>query len=224
LIGGLIHYNACMATSSFSNIGAPTVVAVPPVATASMLLPPTPDGRVRFSREAYHRFGELGILPPDGRFELIDGEIYMMSPIGPPQGGIITRLMTSFVTRLPGHLSCRVQLPVAIGNDCEPEPDLAIVRCRDDDYMSALPTPADVALLVEVAESSLQFDLGPKLCLYAEAKIPEYWVVDVAHQSIFVHRQPAGNTFRIAQQVPPGNSIAPVAAPECQLEIAWLFH
>jgi Uma2 family endonuclease len=189
-----------------------------------MLLAPTPDGRVRFSREAYHRCGELGILPPDGRFELIDGEIYMMSPIGPPQGGIITRLMTFFVTRLPGHLSCRVQLSVAIGNDCEPEPDLAVVRRRDDDYMSALPAPQDVALLVEVAESSLQFDLGPKLRLYAEAKIAEYWIVDVARQSVLVYRQPAGNEFLIAQQVAKGSTIAPVSAPDCQLEIAWLFR
>ena len=189
-----------------------------------MLLPPTADGRVRFSRDAYHRLGELGILPPDQPFELIEGEIYMMSPIGPFQGGIITRLMNFFVTRLPSHLSCRVQLSMAVSGDSEPEPDLAIVLFREDDYITALPTPNDVALLIEVAQSSLPFDLGRKLRLYAGAKISEYWVIDVEHKMILVHRQPTGNEYRVVQPFALGSQIAPLAAPETQLDVSWLFR
>jgi Uma2 family endonuclease len=212
-----------MATTSFTNLGGPIEVAIPS-ATGSLLLPPSADGRVRFSRDAYHQLGELGILPPDARFELIEGEIYMMSPIGAPQGGIITRLMNFFVTRLPAHLSCRVQLSISIGNDSEPEPDLAIVNRREDDYIASLPISSDVALLIEVAQSSLEHDLDRKLRMYAEAKIAEYWVVDVEHAMVLVHRQPAGSAYHNMQQIERGKFVAPLAAPECQLDVAWLFR
>jgi Uma2 family endonuclease len=202
----------------------PQIVPTPEVEVPLLLLSPMDDGHVRFSREAYHRFGEIGVLNCDKRFELIEGEIFMMSPIGAPQGGFISRLMNFFVTRLPSHLTCRIQLSFAIGDHSEPEPDLAIVRRRDDDYLHALPTPSDVALLVEVAQSSLPFDLGRKLRLYAGAGIPEYWVLDIEHQLVLVHREPVGQQYRVAQQFAAGSHIALLAAPECRLDVSWLFR
>lgn len=199
-------------------------VATPEVEVPSLLLSPTDDGRVRFSREAYHRLGEIGVLNCDKRFELIEGEIFMMSPIGAPQGGFISRLNGFFMTRLPAALTCRIQLSMAIGDHSEPDPDLAIVRYRDDDYILALPTPSDIVLLIEVAKSSLRFDLGRKLRLYAEAKIPEYWVLDIEHQLVLVHREPTGQHYRVAQQFAAGSTISPIAAPNCQLDVSWLFR
>jgi Uma2 family endonuclease len=188
------------------------------------LLPPTADGRLRFKRRMYHQLFEIGVLPRDGRFELIDGEIYMMSPIGPPQGGLISRLMTHFVKQLPESLNCRIQLPVVAGDHSEPEPDIAIVRRRNDDYQGVHPTPDDVVLLVEVAQASLRFDLGVKLRLYALCGIAEYWVVDVEHKTVLVHRNPAGSEYRSLQQFAAGDVVTPSAAPECKLDVAWLFH
>jgi Uma2 family endonuclease len=212
-----------MSTTTPPNFDVPIEVAIP-AQLGSMLLPPAADGRVLFSRAAYHRMAEAGILDPEKRFELIDGEIYMMSPIGAPQGAYISRLMDFFVMHLPSQLGCRIQLSMAIGDRSEPEPDLLIVRRRDDDYISALPAASDVRLLIEVSHSSLQFDLGKKLRLYAEVGIPEYWVVDVDHKQILVHREPVGQQFRFNQGFGDGSTISPIAAPVCQLDVGWLFR
>jgi Uma2 family endonuclease len=203
---------------------ATTDILEPAAEVDDLLLPPNADGRVRFSRAAYHRMVEAGILHSDSRVELIDGEILMMSPIGPPQGGGISRLNNFFMRRLPESLDCRIQLPIVAGDHSEPEPDVAIVRRRDDDYQHEHPSPADVVLLVEVAQSSLDFDLGSKLRLYASSGICEYWVVDVEHRIVLVHRDPTGDQYRNAGRVSVGDSIAPLNAPDCQLDVAWLFH
>jgi Uma2 family endonuclease len=189
-----------------------------------LLLPPSADGRVRFSREAYHRMVEVGILRSDSRVELIDGEILMMSPIGPPQGGLITRLCDFFVGRVGILFQCRVQLPIVAGDHSEPEPDFAIVHRREHDYLTLHPSPKDVVLLVEVAQSSLDFDLGLKLRLYASSDIREYWVVDVEHRAVLVHRDPAGIQYQTVSRIDVDQHIAPLAAPDCQLDVAWLFH
>ncbi len=123
-----------------------------------LLLPPADDGHARFTREAYHRMAD--VLNSGPRVELIDGEIFMMSPIGPTQSMLVTRLSYFFTRNLPPEFRCRVQQPVAARDDSEPEPDIAIVRTRDDDYRDEHPTPAEVALIIEVAQSSLNFDLG----------------------------------------------------------------
>jgi len=191
---------------------------------SSLLLPPAADGHARFSRAAYHHLAETGLINSDSRVELIDGEIYMMSPIGPPQGSFITRLSEFFFGRLDKKLACRVQLPIIVSDHSEPEPDIAIVRRRDDDYRNEHPTTNDVALLIEVSQSSLHVDLGIKLRLYASAGIREYWVIDVDRQNVVVHRDPAGAQYRTVEQVVAGAKIAPLAAPNCQLDVAWLFH
>jgi Uma2 family endonuclease len=212
-----------MTPTTFTGLQAASDVFVPRTSGAPHL-PTAPDGRVRFTREAYHRMAEAGLLAEDVRYELIEGEIYMMSPIGPLEGGLISRLMDFFVTRLPAHLKCRVQLSMAIGESSEPEPDLAIVRVRDDDYFHAIPAENDVVMLIEVADSSLSIDLGKKLRLYSEARISEYWVVNAQNRSIIVHRQPVGSEYRDTQELSVGSSIAPLAAPECKLDITWLFR
>jgi Uma2 family endonuclease len=132
--------------------------------------------------------------------------------------------MAHFVKQLPESLNCRIQLPFVAGDHSEPEPDIAIVRRRDDDYQSVHPTPDDVVLLVEVAQSSLRFDLGAKLRLYALCRIAEYWVVDVENKAVLVHRDPAGADYRILQRFAAGDVIAPAAAPDSKLDLAWLFH
>jgi Uma2 family endonuclease len=115
-------------------------------------------------------------------------------------------------------------MPIIAGDHSEPEPDIAIVAHRDDYYKHEHPSPRDVALLVEVAHSSLTFDLGRKLRLYASSEISEYWVVDIEHKSIHVHRSPSGNQYTDVVTLQAGNTIAPLAAPACQVGVDWLFR
>jgi Uma2 family endonuclease len=157
-------------------------------------LAPTSDGRVRFTRDTYHRMFEAGVFGLDPHVELLDGEIMMMSPIGPLQGALVRRLNRFFVKNLPDSIECSVQLPIAAGNHSEPEPDIALVSRREDGYQHEHPSPADVVLLIEVSASSLNVDLGRKLQLYASIGIAEYWVVDAAKKVVLIHRGPAGTT------------------------------
>ena len=179
---------------------------------------------MRFNRQAYHRLVDIGVFTSDSRVELIDGEIYMMSPIGPMHGALVRRLMTFFVTNLPQSIECSVQLPIISGDHSEPEPDVTLLRRRDDDYQHEHPSPSDIALIVEVSQSSLALDLAVKLRLYASSGIAEYWVVDVHRKCVLVHRDPAGTQYQTVEQVVAGATIAPLAAPDCQLDVAWLFH
>ena len=191
---------------------------------APPLLTPALDLHARFSRDAYHRMIDAGVIHPESRVELIDGEIFMMLPIGPPQGSYTTRLSELFIRSLPDALQCRIQMPIVAGDHSEPEPDIAIVHRRADDYEHAHPTTNDVALLVEVAHSSLNFDLGRKLRLYASSDIPEYWVVDIEHRSIHIHRSPSGSEYTDVVTLQAGDGIAPLAAPACQFAVDWLFR
>lgn len=193
-------------------------------AQASPFLAPTSDGRARFTRETYHRMAEAGLFGSEPHVELIDGEIMMMSPIGPPQGALVRRLNWFFTRNLPDTIGCSVQLPIIAGDHSEPEPDIALVRYRDDDYQRNHPSPADVVLLIEVSESSLKIDLGKKLQLYAMIGIGEYWVVDVARRVVWVQRDPTGDAYTRAESFGAGSILAPIAAPECQLDLNRLFH
>jgi Uma2 family endonuclease len=189
-----------------------------------LLLPPTSDGRVRVTRKGYWRMIESGLFGSDPRIELVDGEVLVMSPIGPWHGALFSRLNWFFIKNLPDSIACSPQLPIVIEDHSEPEPDIALIRHRDDDYKHAHPSPEDVLLLVEVAQSSLSIDLGKKLRVYAAAGIPEYWVVDAVQNVVIVHRHPAASEYQNVQILATGSIIAPLAAPDCQLELAWLFR
>jgi Uma2 family endonuclease len=193
-------------------------------APEQLLLPPTSEGHVRFTREAYWRLVESGLFGIDPRIELVDGEILMMSPIGPFHGALVRRLTRFFVKNLPDSIECSTQLPIVVENHSEPQPDIALLRSREDDYQNEHPLPADVLLLIEVGQTTLGIDLGKKLRVYASARIPEYWVVDVAQKALIVHRDPLGAAYRDVTTFIADGSVAPVAAPDCRLDLEWLFR
>jgi Uma2 family endonuclease len=195
-----------------------------PTWTELSQVPAAPDGHVRFSREAYHRMFDAGVLNAETRYELIDGEIIVSPPIGPGSGNFISRLTDFFVKQLPNEYQCRVQLPIIIGDDSEPEPDLAIVRRRESDYQDEHPAPQDVVLLIEVSHSSLVRDRGQKLDLYAKSDIPEYWIVDVERRQLIIHRSPEPRGYADVQQIKERIVVAPLAIPSCRLELSWLFR
>lgn len=155
-------------------------------------IPVAAPSRHVISVDAFHRMGEAGILAPADRVELIDGEIIDMSPIGVLHAAIVARLASYCSQTLGGAAVVWCQNPLRLDDISEPEPDLAILRPRADFYMTAHPGPADVLLVIEVADTSLAYDLGTKVPLYARHGIPEVWVIDAATRLTRVFRQPVG--------------------------------
>lgn len=127
-----------------------------------------------FTAEEYHTMLRAGILTADDRVELIEGEVLRMSPIGSRHAGGVNRLNDFFVRKLEGRAIVGVQAPVHLSDLSEPQPDLALLRPREDFYSHSHPTPGDVLLLIEVAETSADFDRAVKAPLYARAGVPEY--------------------------------------------------
>lgn len=140
----------------------------------------------KLSIAEYHRMAEVSILDPDERVELIDGEIIQMSPIGDRHVGTVSRINALLTSRLLGKCNIHVQSPVKIGQYSEPEPDLMVTPHRDDYYASTGVYPEDVLLLIEVADTTLNKDIQIKVPLYAQAAIPEIWIVNLKDD--IIHR------------------------------------
>jgi Uma2 family endonuclease len=181
--------------------------------TGSVALSPT---TYRFTVKDYHRMAEADIFEPDDRVELIDGEVVAMSPIGTRHAASVRRLARMFWS-LGESAMLSVQSPIQVGEFSEPEPDLAILRFRTDFYEDHHPTPPDIHLLVEVADTSLRHDLVRKAPLYIAGGIPEVWVVDLVSDTVHVTR---GDQ---AVQRRAGDSVAPLAFPDLVLEVAAIL-
>src|SRR5262245_1469120 len=137
-----------------------------------------------FTRQEYHRMGEVGILKPTDRVELIRGEIVEMSPIGRRHVAFVDNLTQLLVLGLAGCAIVSVQNPVVLADDTEPQPDLSIRRRRSVPYKDREAHADDALLLIEVADTSLRYDRSTKLRLYAEAAIPESWLVACAAEAV----------------------------------------
>jgi Uma2 family endonuclease len=145
----------------------------------------------RFTVQEYHRLAELGFLSEDDHIELIRGELIQMAAKGTAHETCITRLLRVLPQILGDRATLRCQSPITLAFDGEPEPDFSIVQNRDDDYAAAHPTPAEMLLVIEVADLSLEYDRTVKLSLYAEAGIPDYWLFNVSDRTLEAYSEPA---------------------------------
>ena len=179
--------------------------------------------RRRFTREEYHRMAEVGILKPTDRVELIRGEIVEMSPPGRRHIAFVINLTRLLVLRLGDRAVVSVQNPVALTEDTEPQPDLAICRNRVVPYKEREPYGEDVVLLIEVADTSLRYDRSTKLRLYAAAGVPEYWLVDCPAESVEVFRTPGVEGYRDVSRVAGDRTVTLAAFPDVALRIAEIF-
>ena len=171
--------------------------------------------RHRLDADAYHRMGEAGILGADERTELIGGDIIDMAPIGQGHAGTVDGLLEALFVACAGRAIVSAQNPVRLDQHNEPQPDLAVLRRRADFYATGdRPGPADVLLIVEVADSSLRFDRTVKLPMYARAGIPEVWIVDLRARAVEVHREPGGDAYRRMATHGAGEDLALAVAPE----------
>jgi Uma2 family endonuclease len=170
-----------------------------------------------FTVDEYYRMAEAGILGEDDRVELIEGEIVQMSPIGPRHASRVGRLTRLFFQRVGDLAEIRIQNPVRLSRRSEPEPDLALVRPereRELPYEATHPTPADVLLVVEVAESSIAYDLGRKARVYARHGIAELWVLDLRQDRLVVFRDPTPRGYAGSRILGRGESISSLAFPD----------
>ena len=177
----------------------------------------------RISVRDYHRMGETGVLAPDARVELIDGEIIDRAPSGKTHASIVDRLTRMFVLAVGDRAIVRVQGPVRMGEHSEPEPDLTLLRPRADYYRDVAPAAADVLLIVEVSDSTQRYDRRVKVPLYARHGVPEVWVIDLENGLAHFHRSPSGDGYAdISASERPG--VTPVSAlPGVAIDLSGLL-
>lgn len=170
-----------------------------------------PIERYRLTSAIFHQMVETGILSEDDRLELLEEELVTMSPLGPEHMGIVNQIAHILIRQLERRAIVSIQGTIALDQFSEPQPDLAILAQRDDYYKHSLPRPVDVALAIEVAESSLAYDRAIKMPLYAGAGIPEAWIVNLVDRWIEVYRDPSPAGYTTMLKILAGKSINPQA-------------
>ena len=176
-----------------------------------------------FSVEDYARMGEAGILTAADRVELVAGEVREMSPIGPSHAGLVDLLAELLFARLAGAVQVRTQGPVRLSRDTELEPDVALLRRRDDYYRRRHPEAGEILLVIEVADSSLPYDRGEKMPRYARAGIPEAWLVDVAAREVTIYSAPEPDGYADERVVRRGEQIVSATIAALRLPSTALF-
>ncbi|MDX1532353.1 MAG: Uma2 family endonuclease, partial [Rhodothermales bacterium] len=179
----------------------------------------TAPAQRRFTVDEYYAMARAGILTADDRVELIEGRILAMSPIGSRHAACVKRLARLLHERLGDHAIVGVQDPVRLGDLSEPEPDVSLLTPRADFYAAAHPGPADVLLLVEVADTSAGVDRRVKLPLYARSGIAEVWLVVLDEDAVEVHRSPGPDGYGDRARHERGDLVHPAAFPEATLAV-----
>lgn len=175
--------------------------------------------RYPISVRMFHILGDTGVFAPDQRLELIDGEIIEMSPIGSLHARCVNILTECLTSLLVGKFRISVQNPVILNDESEPQPDLVVLRYRDDFYKNALPGAGDVILMIEVSESTIEYDRTKKIPRYAAAAIKETWLVNLESDQIEVHSEPKTATYGIVKVYQRGETVRSETIPELELAV-----
>jgi Uma2 family endonuclease len=179
--------------------------------------------RARISADRYQKMVATGVLTKYDRIELIDGDMLNMSPIGLSHSAVTARLNKLFVLSVGDAAIVSPGGSVRLGEYSVPQPDLMLLKPREDFYAGQIPTAADLLLLVEISDSSPAFDQGIKRALYSRHGVAEYWVVDIPGKRIHVYREPTGDGYVQALECAVTDSVAPRALPAVQVIAGILF-
>jgi Uma2 family endonuclease len=191
--------------------------------TVQLLEPIANPHKFLLTTDQYHLMHEAGVFQDGDRLELVNGEIQTMSPIGRKHVACIIRLVKLFEKKLGDRVMVSAQNSVRLDNHAEPQPDIAILKWRDDFYHEALPTPDDILLIIEVADSSIDYDRHVKAPLYAAAGIPEMWLFDVNQKIIEGYSQPSSNGYKLLRRYDEGDHLSILAFPDVTFNWNELF-
>lgn len=172
-----------------------------------------------FTVEEYHQMARAGIIGPEDRVELLEGEIVTMSPIGIRHAACVRRLTQILYARVAARATISVQSPVRLDTHSEPEPDVALLRPRPDFYAGGHPGPKDVLLLVEVSDTTQEYDRGGKLSAYANAEIAEVWIVDLTGEAVETYREPGAGGYGRVRSFRRGEGIEPAAFADVRIGV-----
>jgi Uma2 family endonuclease len=178
--------------------------------------------RHKMTVEEFHRMGEAGVLPPDARIELFEGELLDMPPIGPAHANHVDHLTRLFAP-LARSVILRVQNPLRIGRRSELLPDVMLLKDRPGGYPNAAPGPEAVILLIEVSDTTLRYDRDDKLKLYAQHGVPESWLLDLQARQLEIYLQPGPNGYRQRLLPLPDQVVSPSLVPAFQIQARALF-
>ena len=178
----------------------------------------------RITVDQYYRMAEVGLLAPDERVELIDGVVIDMAPIGSRHAGTASQLGELLLNALGTRAIVRGQSPIRFGSTSEPQPDLAVLKRRQDYYKTAHPTAEDALLIVEVSDSSARYDLQVKVPLYARHRIPEVWVIDLTRGLLYVYRRPEGGAFTEQSSLAEPGVITLAALPDVEVDLSGILQ
>jgi Uma2 family endonuclease len=173
----------------------------------------------KFTVEEYEKMAAQGILKAEEKVELICGEIIKMSPMGTRHAACIYRLTQLFYRKFADLILLGVQNPITLNNNSQPEPDLSLLIPREDFYALAHPCPEDIYLIIEVSDSTLDYDRNIKIPLYAEAKIKEVWIVNINESCLEVYRHPLDDSYQTIQKYYRGDNICLESFPKIELTI-----
>ncbi len=173
----------------------------------------------KFTTEEYYKMAESGIFKDGDRLELIKGEIIEMSPVGLRHAACINRLTQILSIKLTTQAIISVQNPIKLKNNTEPQPDVVVLNPREDFYETGHPTPEDILLLVEVADSSIDYDRNVKIPLYAENQIKEVWLVDLNQNCLEVYQKPHQNYYQITQKLTSAHNLFLSDFPDIEIQL-----
>lgn len=188
---------------------------------SNALPPPSPH---LVTTQEFLRMGDAGVLDPQARVELMEGEMIDMPPIAPPHAGRTKRLTLLLIEAIGRRAIVSTQDPILLGDLSAPQPDVAVLKPRQDFYTTRHPQAEEVLLVIEIADSSARYDRERKLPLYARFGIPEAWLIDIPAQAIWVHRSPENGTYTTRFQLTTPFRIQPVMLDGVQLDLSPLAN
>ncbi|WP_164929236.1 Uma2 family endonuclease [Gloeobacter violaceus] len=176
-----------------------------------------------FTANEYHRMAEVGILHPAERVEFINGRIFSMSPKGPVHTEIVNNLESCFQGLFEGRARLRREQPVELGELGQPEPDMAVLRLSPRRYVTNHPKPENIRFVVEVADTTLTYDLTIKNETHSRSGIKEYWVVDINNRRVFVFTRPGPSRYRSERICTEDESVSPAAFADAIVPVRVLL-
>lgn len=175
-----------------------------------------------FNAQEFRSMIEAGVFREDDRVELVDGEIVEMAPIGNRHATCVRKL-NLILRKVGGRALVDVQNPLGVSEENDFYPDVVLLRPRGDGYAGAIPNANDALLVIEVADSSLEFDRTIKVSRYAAAGVVELWIIDLKGSRIWVHRKPLEGDYGEVFEVRPGEMLKPPGMPDVEISVADLL-